>query len=218
MTLGDFTDIIIDKREPKEMESLFLDLEYGTVWTQHTSQESFDYRQGNVIIERKSMSDFVSSFKSDHLWDQLAKMQRYGVSYLIVVGSLYEGVNSKFGAVPNQILGAMGSIAVRYGIHPMIVNNNKEFAYLVGKLFQSHRNGNHMKHRKTRLTNTRKEISVAAKILSLVPGMDKKAEDIVKELNLKTIHDVTNLTYEKLQEVTGIGKKTALNILQYLQI
>lgn len=218
MGLGEYTDIIVDKREPKEMEQLFLDLEYGTIWTQHDAEESFDYRQGNVIIERKTVADFVSSFKSNHLWEQLEKMQRYGHAYLIIIGNLEEQERSMYGASIDQILGAIGSISVRYGIHPILVKDDKQFTYLVGKIFQGHRNGNYMKARKTRLSNTNKNVSVASRILALVPGMNRKAEDITRTLNLQTIHDVANLTYEKLQEVDGIGKKTALNILQHLKI
>lgn len=219
--LGDFTDIIIDKREPEGMEELFLELEYGVIWIQDDTDdtESFDYRQGNVVVERKTVNDFIQSFKSDHIYDQLERMcNKYEHFYLIIEGDIFEANYRDTSSTTDQVLGAMADIAVRYGVHPMWVQNMNHFAYTVGKIFQSHRDGKVGMSRRTKLTSARKNDTMAAKIISLVDGLDKVAEDIAEKFELVDIMDVIELTFVDLITVPKVGPKKANKILNDLGI
>ena len=53
----------------------------------------------------------------------------------------------------------------------------------------------------------------AQNYLSAIKGLDKRAEQICNELNLKSLKDLMNLNKEKLKSINGIGDKKAEMIL-----
>lgn len=60
---------------------------------------------------------------------------------------------------------------------------------------------------------TKKTTNSALNYLTSIKGVDDKAEEICRKLNLNCKKDLDNLTEEKLTSVNGIGKKKAQMIL-----
>lgn len=226
MTLGEFTTIDIDGRELRnnpDFESIFYDLDYSLNVVENMENEyPYDFVQGDVGIERKRVDDFLGSIRAKRtdkhsIWDQCNRMIASTMhSYLIIEGDLWQYLPSSR-VTTTQLFGAIGSIAVRYNIHPMWAHDMDHFGYLAGKIFKSHREGKHGMGRHNRATYVDPDISIAAQILSLC-GLDKKAIAIADKLCLTDIMDIITLNASQLRTVPGIGPKIAENIISKLGI
>lgn len=224
--LGDFTTIDIDGRELRnnpDFESIFYDLDYSlNVVENMENHYPYDFVQGDVGIERKRLDDFMKSIRASRtdkhsIWDQCNRMIASGMhSYIIIEGDLNEYLYSSR-VTTTQFYGAMGSIAVRYNIHPMWVHDMEHFGYLAGKIFKSHRQGKHGMGRHNRATYVDPDLSIAAQILSLC-GIDKKAVLIAEKLCLTDIMDIITLNTSQLRSIPTVGPTIAENIISKLGI
>ncbi len=115
--------IIIDKREKNSMIlSELVSRKQEIVLKQ---LKVADYIIGNIAIERKTISDFVSSMLNKRLLRQLEELKQYPQQILLIEGTddlpLYE-----FGKVnPNAIRGMMLSVMLDFQI-PIILTKNSE--------------------------------------------------------------------------------------------
>ena len=62
----------------------------------------------------------------------------------------------------------------------------------------------------------KKTSNSALNYLSAIKGLDKRAEQICNELNLKSLNDLLNLTKEDLVKVNGIGDRKAEMIIKQI--
>ncbi|MDP3027771.1 MAG: ERCC4 domain-containing protein, partial [Nanoarchaeota archaeon] len=90
---------LTEKQNNKEIELIIQSLKIG------------DYLIGNIIIERKTISDFISSMINKRLIEQLKQMQEYKQQLLIIEGDLeeFEDFNN-----PNALRGFILSIITNY--------------------------------------------------------------------------------------------------------
>lgn len=238
MTSGEFTEVQYDSREKDEELIELLEFEHQH-FMERVTLPVFDYIQGDAGIERKTIADFIGSYKSKkntNIWSQCGRMvaQTEWSPYLIVVGTTHSEYEDDLNDIDryyldahkreateadyNSFWGAVSSIMVRYHIPVIIVPTREVFARMVTKIFHSHRHGKAMKAREVNISPTAK-YSAVERILSLVPGISTKARDIVEHLNLTLPRDIWSLTYEDLKnEVPGIGPKKAEAIIDYLGI
>ncbi len=90
----------------------------------------------NLIIERKTVQDFVSSVKSNHLWSQLKSMQDYPEKYLFVSGlwkDLYFKNNkSKFTVA--QRIGCLCSVSGHYNVKTIQFDNDTQLIEAIFKI------------------------------------------------------------------------------------
>ena len=119
--------IEIDYREKNslvvsELNSLGLDIEMKEL-------KVADYIVAGVAIERKTVSDFISSMKNRRLLRQLEELQQYESRLLIVEGTdeqeLYTDSEENMGMNPNSIRGFLLSILLNYRV-PIIFTKNYE--------------------------------------------------------------------------------------------
>jgi Fanconi anemia group M protein len=92
-----------------------------------------DYLIGNIIIERKTVQDFISSMLNKRLVEQLNQMKKYKKSLLIIEGIDEESIypkNSKLN--PNAIRGFILSIINHHQIPIIFTKNYRDTAgYLI---------------------------------------------------------------------------------------
>jgi len=159
-----------------------------------------DYQINNIIIERKTFQDLISSMLSKRLIEQLLNMQQYEKKLLIIEGKenkeLFE--NSKLN--PNSIKGLLLSISLEMNI-PIIQTKNEEetaiYLYLLAKkqLKPSSEISFH-----SRIPKTKEEQKKY--ILESFPNIGPKtAEKLLKEF--KTIKNIINATQENLEKIIG---------------
>ena len=90
----------------------------------------------NLVIERKTIQDYVSSIKTNHLWSQLNSMQDYSEKYLFISGLwkdlYYKNKNLKF--TVNQRIGTLCSIAGHYNVKIIQFDNDNQLIEAIFKI------------------------------------------------------------------------------------
>ena len=166
-----------------------------------------DYIAKDVIIERKTVSDFISSMLNRRLINQLQQMRQVQNKLLIIEDieeqELYSSDKEnkeKSGINANAIRGMLLSIVLSFQV-PIILTKNYEdtasFLAILAKKREKEINLNFKK--KSR--NVKEQIQY---IIEGFPGIGPKtAKKLLKEF--KTIKNIINTSDEDLQKV--IGKK-----------
>ena len=193
--------ILVDYREknsfiPSELIAKGIEIEFHNL-------TAGDYLIGNLIIERKTISDFISSMINKRFLNQIEELKRYENRLLIIEGiderELYNDKNDG-GINPNAIRGFLLSIVLRHKI-PIIFSQNYEDTakYL---LLILNKKENEMSLKSKRKSRNKKE--QLQFILEGFPGIGPKtARKLLKEF--KTIKGVANASEDKLRKC--IGKK-----------
>jgi len=193
--------IFVDYREknslvPAELISLGLEINFQEL-------KVGDYLVNNIAIERKTVSDFISSMINKRLLNQLEELQQYENKLLLIEGleeqELYSE-NSEREVSPNAIRGFLLSIALKHKV-PIIFTKNSEdtakFIYLLAikKETESSLNVN------KKSLNSKERMQF---ILEGFPGIGPKTARKLLE-KFKTLKNIANTPLEELKET--IGKK-----------
>jgi ERCC4-type nuclease len=193
--------IFIDYREKKSMvaseliklgyEVEFLELKVG------------DYLVNNIAIERKTVSDFISSMINKRLSKQLEELQQYENKLLLIEGieehELYsdnsEGMNA------NAIRGFLLSILLKHKIPIIFTKNTEDTAKFIDVLARK-------KEVESSLNATKKSFNKKEQmqfILEGFPGIGPKTAKKLLE-KFKTIKNIFSASPEELEK--EIGKKS----------
>ncbi len=161
-----------------------------------------DYLVNNVAIERKTVSDFVSSIINRRIIRQLQELQQYEDKLLIIEGideqELYnednEGINS------NAIRGFLLSVTLKHKIPVILTKNYEDTAKFISVLAKK-------KERESSLNVTKKSLNKKERlqfILEGFPGIGPKTARKLLE-KFKTLKNIANASMKELKEI--IGKK-----------
>lgn len=155
-----------------------------------------DYLINNIVIERKTLSDFVSSMISRRLFAQLNNMQQYEKKLLIIE------MDKKVDFNPNAIKGMILSISLEMNI-PVIQTRNEEdtakYLFLLAKKQLKPRAESSL-HSRIPKTKSEQKKYILESFPNIGPATAKK---LLKKF--KTIKAVLNAGQGELREV--IGKK-----------
>ena len=188
-----------------------------------------------VVIERKSSQDFISSIRSNRLWEQLLKMMKakeifdYKIKrkILLVHGRISdylenisilnqdrgENALSRFWA---SLSGAMLEIIYVYGIPIIFVEDDEAIRHFLRILANREENGLNDKAPKARWFRRKRISSLPEKdeklfLLSSLPYIgDILANNLLEHFG--SIANIANASIEELKEVEGIGEKKATKI------
>lgn len=158
-----------------------------------------DYLIGNTIIERKTVSDFISSMLNKRLIQQLNHMQKYKQQLLILEGideqELYR-TDTKMN--PNSIRGFILSILTNYQIPIIFTQDYEDTAqYLITLAKQQLKKPTELTlhHRIPKTIKEQKQY-----ILEAFPNIGPiTAKKLLKKF--KTLSNTINATDEELKEV-----------------
>lgn len=180
--------LYIDTREPKKMQKNAKKAGFSAVEYQKLDVGDYIIQEKGIVVERKTMSDFVSSFRSGSLQKQLLQMEEnYEHNYLLLIGDIVDIFrNNNITLTVNQYCGMMASLHIRYDV---------EIAQ-----FQNELRGLKFLESVARKTDDGKEISL---------------EDT--EL-LKNKVDVDDLKLKVLMSFSQIGKKRAKKKLENKEV
>ena len=192
--------IIIDYREKNSLvisELLKLGLE-----TEIKELKVADYIVGDIAIERKTISDFISSMINKRLIKQLEDLQQYKNKLLIIEGNsdneLYSDDNA--GVNSNAIRGFLLSILLRYKVPIILTKDYEDTAKFMSVLSKKQEKEISLKVKKKSL-NSKEQLQF---IIEGFPGIGPKTAKKLLE-KFKTIKAIANASEEELKEV--IGKK-----------
>ena len=193
--------IIVDYREKNSLVianlvSLGIKIEFGEL-------KVGDYIAGDVIIERKTISDFISSMLNKRLLQQVEDLKQFENRLLIIEGieerELYNDSNGT-GVSANAIRGLLLSITIKHRIPVIFTKNAEDTAKYLLVLLNKKENEISM-HTKKKGRNKKEQLQF---ILEGFPGIGPKtSKKLLKEF--KTIQNVINADIEHLRKI--IGKK-----------
>lgn len=160
-----------------------------------------DFQVGNIILERKTFQDFISSMLSKRLFQQLENMQAYEKKLLILEGKDFENLEYTH-LNPNALRGLILSISLDYNIPVIFTIDYQETAKYLFLLAKRE-----MKSIQEQSFHTRKGKTKKEKIKYIVESFSnigpKNAEKLLRKF--KTIKNIINSSQEEL--AGEIGKK-----------
>ena len=176
-----------------------------------------DYLFDNkVVFEFKVWSDFMASITDGRLWNETIKqMETYPIHFVVIHGTnrdyldayAHNGLEDKHinGAIARlltftKIIRGTGTLTDTFELMKITAEKCLDDKTLV---------------RQFGTKSINPAFNVLAYCVDDIKG--ERAKKIVQTLNLKTIHDVTNLTYDDLVTVPGIGDVLAKKILKAIR-
>ncbi len=196
--------VIVDYREknsfvPANLSKLGIELEFQEL-------KVADYLANGIAIERKTVSDFISSMINRRLASQLEGLKQYESPLLIIEG-IYEqelySDNCNSGVHANSIRGFLLSIMLNHKIPVLFTKNPEDTAKFIFTILQR-------KQKENSLNVSRKSLNKNQQIQFIIEGFPgigpKTAKKLLKEF--KTIKNIIDAPQEKLNE--AIGKKAEI--------
>jgi len=168
-----------------------------------------DYLVNNVAIERKTVSDFISSMINKRLSKQLYELQQYKKRLLIIEGideqELYSHQNlsneQNQGIHPNSIRGFLLSILLNHNVPIIFTKDAEDTAKFIEILAKQ-------EPKESSLNVTKKFLDKEERmqfIIESFPGIGPKTARKLLE-GFGTIQKIINASEEEIKEV--IGKKS----------
>lgn len=189
---------LTEKENNKEIELVIQPLKIG------------DYFIGNTIIERKTISDFVSSMISKRLVDQLNQMKQYENQLLIIEGDLENLYNKESKLNPNAIRGFILSIITNYQIPIIMTQDYKDTCGYLTILAKQQLKPKTEISLHSRIPKTLKEQKQY--ILEAFPNIGPKtAKKLLKEFN--SLNKIFNTSEEELKKILKKRAADFKNIL-----
>lgn len=161
-----------------------------------------DYLVNDVAIERKTVSDFISSMINRRLLNQLEELQQYENKLLIVEGineqDLYTDSEEKIGVHPNSVRGFLISILLKHKVPIIYTKDASDTAKFISVLAKR-------KPKELSLNVSKKSLNKKERlqfILEGFPGIGPKSAKRLLE-KFKTIKNIMNASEEELKKVVG---------------
>jgi Fanconi anemia group M protein len=158
---------------------------------------------GKVVVEYKTVQDFVDSIIDGRLLSQLKELKKYEKPVLIIEG--VEDMYSVRRIHPNAIRGMLVTITVSYGIPLIQTRNHKETAEILKMIAKKEQTDE-----KSEITHHfAKPLSLKEQqeyFISALPNIGMGgARPLLK--HFKTVKNIVNASEEELKEVDLIGPK-----------
>lgn len=197
--------IIIDYREenslvPSSLKKLGLEIEIKEL-------KVADYLINGVAIERKTISDFISSMINKRLLKQLHELQQYKTKLLIIEGieenELYNDHEIN-GINPNAVRGFLLSITLKHKIPIIFTKNSEDTAKFIQVIAKKQKPKEMSLKPKKRNLNKKEQLEF---ILEGFPGIGPKtAKKLLSEF--KTLKNIMETPLKNLKKT--IGKKAEI--------
>ena len=214
-------NVLIDSREKTRIDyalkqyaklnPVVMQLDYGDY--------AFVGKNGVIVVfEYKTGSDFLNSINSEnnHLHNQVYELvTNYDYTFVIVeCEDIRDELNELHFScgVDMSLKQVNGAIAEYCTVSTVLWTHTQYQAFdlmfrVAAKIIQQ---------KPYRYKFGKKSTNAALNYLSAIKGLDKRAEEICRQLNLHSLNDLLNLNIEKLTSVKGIGKKKAEMILNQI--
>jgi ERCC4-type nuclease len=196
--------IIIDTREKQSLIATNLFNKNANVIFEKL--EVGDYLVGNILIERKTFSDFVGSVLNKRLQEQLINLNKNEKCFLLIEGFDYE--YGKFNVHENAVRGMMLSVATDFGI-PTIFTKDEEdtakFLILLARKFEKPITGYSIRQMKTPKTIEEQKQFILEGFQGIGPTTAKK---LLK--NFKNLKEIFNASEEQLKKADIDEKKISV--------
>ncbi|VVB82246.1 3'-flap repair endonuclease Xpf [uncultured archaeon] len=197
---GEKQKIIIDYREKGSLVASEL-IKFGFE-IEFRELKVADYLVNNVAIERKTVSDFISSMLNKRIIRQLEELQQYEQKLLIIEGienqEIYSDDNLE-GLHPNAIRGFLLSIAIKQKIPMIFTKDSEDTARFISVLAKK-------KEKESSLNVSKKTLNTKERLQFILEGFPGIGPKTAKKLleNFKTLKNIANAPLEELEKVIGV--------------
>jgi ERCC4-related helicase len=161
-----------------------------------------------IVIERKTLDDFVKSIYDGRLFKQLASMsEKYARPILVIQGDR----KRLSGIGETAFYGALASVLADFRVPVFFASNEKEVAEII---FHIARREQMDKKREMRIREGKKPATLAENqryIVSGIPGVSGVLADRLLS-NSGTVERLFSSSEQDLREISGIGEVTAKRI------
>lgn len=204
--------VIVDQREYRS--KVVKNLAIKGVNIEPQQLDVGDYILSSRIgVERKNTEDFLSSLISGKLFRQIQELRNsYSRPILILEG---ENLFTHRNVNHNAIYGSLASISVDYGIPIMITKDELETANLLNVIAKREQKD---EKKDVAIRGEKTQMSLNERQQFFVEGLPNISAKLAKRLLLHfgSIRDIANANEDELQEVEGIGKNIASEIIRVL--
>ena len=161
------------------------------------------FPEKGIIVERKSVEDFIGSVRSGRMQEQLINMQNnYEHSYLVIIGRFkdlfFRGIKN---ISVEQYIGMIASVLVRYNVKVGFVDNNTQFCKLINKINDKTDDGKSVSF----IKKIDKKEDVERALLRVL-GLNKQQIDIYLEKYI--FRNIFSININDLLQLKGFGKET----------
>lgn len=211
---------VIDKPENEKLPLVFADSREGNSKViRHLSEMEIDVKiqsmavadyqvSDEVAIERKTAKDFVDSIVDKRLFKQARELsEEFKRPLMILEGDdLYSGMIN-----PNAIRGSIASIALDFGISIIPTRNVQDTAAMIKRIAIREQSGEKVP---IQIRTDKKPVSLFEQQLFIIESLPNIGPVNAKNLleHFGSVSNVINASESELQEVEGIGLKTAKSI------
>jgi len=197
--------ILVDYREkqslvPAQLVKLGFEIEFQEL-------KVGDYIVKDVVIERKTVSDFRTSMINKHLYRQIEELQQYENKLLIIEGIDEEEIYPENNTInPNALRGFLLSIVMKYKL-PVIFSRNPEDTAKFISVLSKKQTGEISLNAVKKTLNKKEQMQF---ILESFSGIGpKNAKKLLEKFS--TLQNIFSAPQEELQKI--IGKKAEIFML-----
>ena len=166
-----------------------------------------------IGVERKKVEDFLESLMGGKLFKQIARLRNtYSRPIMIIEGDdLYTQRNINH----NAIFGSLASISVDYGVSILSTKNALETADLLNVIAKREQRDD---KKVAAIRGDKTQMSLRERQQFIIEGLPNVSAVIAKRLltHFGSIKDIANASIEELQQVKGVGKNIASDIINLL--
>ncbi len=170
-----------------------------------------DYIVKDTIIERKTVSDFISSMINQRLLKQIEELKQYQNKLIIIEGisekELYQDEN--YSVNPNAIRGFLLSITLKHKIPLIFSKNSEDTAKFISVLSKKREKEINLNAKKKTL-NKKEQLQF---IIEGFPGVGpKKARALLEKFG--SIQNIVLAPTEELEKILGIKANQIREIIE----
>ncbi len=162
-----------------------------------------DYIVNDIAIERKTVSDFISSMISKRLASQLENLQQYPNRLLLIEGidehELYSHEVPETGIHPNAIRGFLLSIILEHKTPIIFTKDAEDTAKFISVLARK-------KEREASLNVSRKNLNKKERMQFILEGFPGIGPKTAKKLlsHFKSLKEIFEAPIGELREIIGV--------------
>ena len=207
-------EITIDSREQKRIPiaKKYFEKQGYKVTTQELPTGDYLF-QNKVVMEFKTWPDYLASITDGRLWNETQKqMENYDIHFVVIHGTNrdYQKAYAYSGLEDKHINGSIARLLTYTKIIRGTGTINDTFELM--KVTAEKCLDDKTLCRQFGTKSVNKAFDCLSCCVDDIKG--ERAKAIVNTLGLKTIKDVTNLTYDDLVKVPGIGDALAKKVLE----
>jgi ERCC4-type nuclease len=203
--------IFIDYREKNSLVASYL-IKHG-LKIEFKELKVGDYLVKNTIIERKTISDFISSMINKRLLRQIEELKQYPNRLLIIEGiserELYNDAEEGSRMHPNAIRGFLLSIILKHKIPVLFTKDSEDTARFINLLSKK-------KEKEINLNAKKKTLDKKEQLQFIIEGFPgigpKKSKKLLEKFG--TIQNIILAPTEELEKILGIKAKQMREIIE----